>query len=160
MTRIGYGFDLHRLEPHHQPLIVGGVAIPHDRGPVAHSDGDVLLHALTDALLGAVAAGDIGSLFPDTDPAWHAADSRLFVEEAVRRVREAGYGIGNVDACIILQRPKLGPHIADMRQSLASLLAIDIGDISVKAKTHEGVDALGENRAISCHVVAMVHAAT
>lgn len=156
MVRIGLGFDLHRLESHHQPLIVGGVEVPHDRGPVAHSDGDVLLHALTDALLGSIAAGDIGSLFPDTDPAWAGSDSRIFVEAAMQRVRAAGYRVGNVDVCVILQRPKLSPHIDAIRGTLAELLDARLDHIWVKAKTNEGVDALGEGRAVACHVVVLV----
>lgn len=153
--RLGHGFDLHRLEPGHR-LIVGGIELDHDRGCVAHSDGDVLLHALTDALLGALGEADIGQLFPDTDPAWADADSSVFVLEAVKRMKRRGLRLGNLDATVILQRPKLGPHKTAIRARLAELLGEPIERINLKAKTHEKVDALGENRAIACHVVALL----
>ena len=155
--RVGTGFDLHRLEPGH-PLIVAGLRLNHDRGCVAHSDGDVVLHALTDALLGAVAAGDIGALFPDTDPDWAGAASDQFVEAAMQRVLAAGYVCGNVDVTVVLERPKLRPHIDAMRQHLGTLLALPLDRVSVKAKTHERVDAVGEGRAIACHVSVSVAA--
>jgi 2-C-methyl-D-erythritol 2,4-cyclodiphosphate synthase len=155
MFRVGHGFDLHRLEPDF-PLIVGGVNIPHDRGCVAHSDGDVVYHAVTDAILGALGQEDIGQLFPDTDPNWKSADSRIFVEEAVKRMRAAGYVVGNLDVTVILQRPKLSPHKADIRANLAALLQCDLSQVNLKGKTHEKVDALGENRAIACHVVILL----
>lgn len=153
--RIGHGFDLHRLEPGHA-LVVGGLKLDHDRGCDAHSDGDVIYHAVTDAILGALAQEDIGQLFPDNDPKWKAADSRIFVEEAVRRMREAGYAIGNLDVTVILQKPKLGPHKQTIRENLAGLLGCDLSQVNLKGKTHEHVDALGENRAIACHVVALL----
>ncbi len=156
--RIGHGFDLHRLEPG-PPLIVAGVRLDHDRGCVAHSDGDVVYHALTDAILGALGQDDIGQLFPDTDPKWKSADSRVFVEEAVKRMRRAGYRLGNADVTVILQRPKLSPHKAAMRANLASLLGCGEDRVNLKGKTHERVDALGENRAIACHVVALLEVA-
>jgi 2-C-methyl-D-erythritol 2,4-cyclodiphosphate synthase len=154
-ARVGHGFDLHRLEPD-LPLIVGGVNIPHDRGCVAHSDGDVVYHSVTDAILGALGQEDIGQLFPDTDPNWKAADSRIFVEEAVKRMRAAGYVVGNLDVTVILQRPKLSPHKAAIRANLAALLQCDLSQVNLKGKTHEKVDALGENRAIACHVVILL----
>ncbi|MEM1445929.1 MAG: 2-C-methyl-D-erythritol 2,4-cyclodiphosphate synthase [Planctomycetota bacterium] len=153
--RIGHGFDLHRLEPGH-PLIVCGERLKHDRGCVAHSDGDVVYHAVTDALLGALALGDIGKLFPDSDPQWKGADSRVFVEEAVNRIDQAGYAVGNVDITVVLERPKLRPHVDAMRHNLAALLNCGLDAVSVKGKTHERVDAVGRGEAIACHVVAML----
>lgn len=152
---IGHGFDLHRLEPGHD-LIVGGVNIPHERGCIAHSDGDVVYHAVTDAVLGALGQDDIGQLFPDDDAKWKAADSGIFVEEAARRMREAGYDIGNLDVTVILQRPKLSPHKGTMKANLAELLGCEVSAVNLKGKTHERVDALGENRAIACHVVVLL----
>lgn len=153
--RIGHGFDLHRLEPGHD-LIVGGVKLDHDRGCVAHSDGDVLYHAVTDAILGTLGQDDIGQLFPDNDPAWKDADSAVFVREACKRMSDAGYDIGNLDCTVILQQPKLGPHKAAIKVNLAELLGCDLSQVNVKAKTYETVDALGENRAIACHVVVLL----
>lgn len=153
--RIGHGFDLHRLEPGHA-LVVSGLRLEHDRGCVAHSDGDVVYHAVTDALLGALALGDIGGLFPDTDTKWEGADSAVFVREAVRRVGDAGYRVGNVDVTVILERPKVGPHLAAMRANLAGLLAVPTTSVSIKGKTHEQTDAVGRGEAIACHVVVMV----
>ena len=155
ILRIGHGFDLHRLEPG-LPLIVGGIMLEHDRGCAAHSDGDVVYHAVTDAILGALGQDDIGQLFPDNDERWKGADSRVFVEEAVRRMREAGYAIGNMDMTVILERPKLSPHKATIKQNLAGLLGCDVSQVNIKSKTHERVDALGENKAIACHVVVLV----
>ncbi|MEM1108795.1 MAG: 2-C-methyl-D-erythritol 2,4-cyclodiphosphate synthase [Planctomycetota bacterium] len=154
-SRIGHGFDLHRLEQGLR-LVVGGVKLEHDRGCAAHSDGDVVYHAVTDAVLGALGQDDIGQLFPDNDPQWKGADSSVFVREAVRRVGEAGYVLGNLDVTVILQVPKLSPHKAAMRKNLADLLGCDISQVNLKGKTHENVDALGENRAIACHVVVML----
>jgi 2-C-methyl-D-erythritol 2,4-cyclodiphosphate synthase len=155
--RIGHGFDLHRLEPG-RSLIVGGVHIEHDRGCVAHSDGDVVYHAVVDAILGALGQDDIGQLFPDNDAAWKDADSRVFVEEAARRMAQAGYAISNLDVTVILQCPKLSPHKPAIRGNLAKLLNCDASQVNIKGKTHEKVDALGENRAIACHVVVLLAA--
>lgn len=155
LPRIGHGFDLHRLEPGH-PLVVCGETLEHDLGCAAHSDGDVVYHAVTDALLGALASGDIGQLFPDTDPTWKGADSRIFVEEAVRRMTIAGCRVGNVDVTVILERPKLRPHVDAMRQNLAALLNAPLEAVSLKGKTHERVDAVGLGEAIACHVVALL----
>ena len=155
MTRIGHGFDLHRLEAGHA-LVVGGVKLDHDRGCVAHSDGDVLYHAVTDAVLGALGQDDIGQLFPDNNPAWKDADSSVFVREAAKRMSAAGFAIGNLDCTVILQRPKLGPHKDAIKANLAGLLGCEISQVNLKAKTHEEVDALGENRAIACHVVVLL----
>ena len=130
-SRIGHGYDLHRLEPE-LPLIVGGVKLEHDRGCAAHSDGDVVYHAVTDAILGALGQDDIGQLFPDNDPKWKDADSHIFVEEAVRRMRDAGYTIGNLDITIILERPKLRPHKVTIKANLADLLNCDISQVNIK----------------------------
>jgi len=153
--RIGDGFDLHRLEQG-LPLIVCGQRLEHERGCAAHSDGDVVYHAVTDAILGALAMEDIGQLFPDDDAKWQGADSAVFVEEAVRRMREAGYAVGNIDVTIICQRPKLSPHKAAMRANLCRLLGAEASAVNLKGKTHEQVDAVGENRAIACHVVVLL----
>ena len=155
IPRIGHGFDLHRLEADRE-LIVCGTKLDHDRGCEAHSDGDVVYHAVTDAVLGALGQEDIGQLFPDDDAVWKDADSAVFVREAVKRMAGAGYAIGNLDITVILERPKLGPHKLAMKQKLAELLGCDVSQVNLKAKTHEGVDALGENRAIACHVVVLL----
>nr|AMW77341.1 2-C-methyl-D-erythritol 2,4-cyclodiphosphate synthase [Isodon rubescens] len=153
--RIGHGFDLHRLEPGY-PLIIGGINIPHDRGCEAHSDGDVLLHCVVDAILGALGLPDIGQIFPDTDPKWKGAASSVFMEEAVRLMHEAGYELGNLDATLILQRPKLSPHKEAIRANLCKLLGADPSVVNLKAKTHEKVDSLGENRSIAAHTVVLL----
>ncbi|KAL4440351.1 hypothetical protein ABPG75_003352 [Micractinium tetrahymenae] len=153
--RVGHGWDLHRLEPGY-PLIVGGVDIPHDRGCVAHSDGDVLLHTVVDAILGALCLPDIGQLFPDTDPRWKGARSDIFLKEAVRLMQERGYTIGNIDCTIIAQRPKMSPHKEAIRDNLCQMLGAHPSVVNIKAKTHEKVDSLGENRSIACHAVVML----
>lgn len=159
--RIGHGYDLHRLEPVSpsgagRPFVLGGVRVEHDRGPVGHSDGDALYHAVTDALLGALGLPDIGELFPDDDPRHDGQDSAVFLEEAVRRVREAGYRVGNVDCTVILERPKVKPIKERVRANIASLLGVGVERVNVKGKTHERVDAVGEGRAIEVHVVALL----
>ncbi|KAF8082870.1 hypothetical protein N665_0804s0017 [Sinapis alba] len=153
--RVGHGFDLHRLEPGY-PLIIGGIDIPHDRGCEAHSDGDVLLHCVVDAILGALGLPDIGQIFPDSDPKWKGAASSLFIQEAVRLMDEAGYEIGNLDATLILQRPKISPHKETIRSNLSKLLGADPSVVNLKAKTHEKVDSLGENRSIAAHTVILL----
>ena len=153
--RIGHGFDLHRLEPGYK-LIIGGLDIPHDRGCVAHSDGDVLLHCIVDSILGALCLNDIGQMFPDNDPKWKGAPSDIFMKEAVRLCEEQGYRVGNLDATIIAQRPKLSPHKETIRKNVADLLKVDPSLVNIKAKTHEGVDSLGENRSIACHSVVLL----
>jgi 2-C-methyl-D-erythritol 2,4-cyclodiphosphate synthase len=159
--RIGHGYDLHRLEPRPpagqgRELIVGGVKLEHDRGPVAHSDGDVLLHALVDALMGAIAGPDIGQLFPDNAKENEGRDSVDFVKEAVSRVRSQGYVIANVDATVILERPRIGPLKDRMRSHIAGLLGVGAADVNIKGKSHERVDAVGEGRAIEAHVVVLL----
>ncbi|GMI95346.1 2C-METHYL-D-ERYTHRITOL 2,4-CYCLODIPHOSPHATE SYNTHASE, isoprenoid F [Hibiscus trionum] len=153
--RVGHGFDLHRLEPGY-PLIIGGINIPHDRGCEAHSDGDVLLHCVVDAILGALGLPDIGQIFPDSDPKWKGAASSVFIKEAVRLMHEAGYEIGNLDATLILQRPKLSPHKEVIKSNLSELLGADPSVVNLKAKTHERVDSLGENRSIAAHTVVLL----
>ncbi|TXG50568.1 hypothetical protein EZV62_023092 [Acer yangbiense] len=153
--RVGHGFDLHRLEPGY-PLIIGGINIPHDRGCEAHSDGDVLLHCIVDAILGALGLPDIGMIFPDNDPKWKGAPSSVFIKEAVRLMHEAGYEIGNLDATLILQRPKLSPHKDAIKANLSELLGTDSSVLNLKAKTHEKVDSLGENRSIAAHTVVLL----
>ncbi|XP_027080179.1 2-C-methyl-D-erythritol 2,4-cyclodiphosphate synthase, chloroplastic [Coffea arabica] len=153
--RVGHGFDLHRLEPGY-PLIIGGINIPHERGCEAHSDGDVLLHCVVDAILGALGLPDIGQIFPDSDPKWKGAASSVFIREAVRLMHEAGYELGNLDATLILQRPKLSPHKEVIRSNLCELLGADPSVVNLKAKTHEKVDSLGENRSIAAHTVVLL----
>jgi 2-C-methyl-D-erythritol 2,4-cyclodiphosphate synthase len=151
-TRIGYGFDSHEFRPG-IPLRIGGVALPHDKGLGGHSDGDVLLHAITDALLGAVAAPDIGTLFPPSDPKWKGADSVIFLREALKRVRDSGYGIANLDASLILAAPKIGPHATEIRVRVAELLGLHRDCVGLKAKTPEGLNL--ENAALA-HVVVLL----
>ena len=154
--RIGYGFDSHEFRPG-IPLKIGGIALAHDRGLGGHSDGDVLLHAITDALLGAVAAPDIGALFPPSDPKWRDADSVIFLREALKRVDDAGYGVVNIDASLILAAPKIGPHAAAIRLRVAKLLGVRPDCVGLKAKTPEGLNL--ENAAIA-HVVVLVEKRT
>lgn len=146
--RVGHGFDLHRLVKG-RPLLLGGVAIPSPRGLLGHSDGDVVLHAITDALLGAAGEPDIGSLFSDRDPAWRGADSRVFLAEALRRVTSRGYEIENVDVVLHAERPKLAPHYGAIAASVAAALGIDRDRCGVKAKTHEGLGDIGRGRALA-----------
>jgi len=159
--RIGHGYDLHRLEPTApagpgRPLVVGGVELDHDRGPVAHSDGDALLHAVTDALLGAIGAPDIGQLFPDDASENEGRGSRDFVREALRWVRACGYEPANLDATVILERPRLSAHKGAIITRLARLLDLPVDRVNVKGKSHERVDAVGEGRAIEVHVVVLL----
>src|SRR5215471_7442188 len=148
-TRIGYGFDSHEFRPG-IPLKIGGITIEHHKGLGGYSDGDVLLHAITDGLLGAIAAPDIGTLFPPSDPKWEGADSIIFLQEAMKRVRDAGYRVVNVDANLILAAPKIGPHAASIRGRVAQLLDVSADCVGLKAKTPEGLHT--ENAAIA-HVV-------
>ena len=152
-SRSGIGYDLHRLAAGHK-LIVGGIEVPFDKGPVSHSDGDVLAHAICDAVLGAAGLGDIGTHFPDTDPKWKGASSLLFLEHLCGLLDERHLVITHIDAIVICERPKLGPHFPAMRQALAKALAIRPEQINLKAKTNEGVDAVGLGEAIAAHAVA------
>lgn len=153
--RIGQGYDVHRLVEG-RPLILGGVHVPSDVGLLGHSDADVLAHAVIDALLGAAALGDIGSHFPDTDEAWRGADSIALLRTVVGRVAEAGYAVGNVDATVVLQRPKLRPHIDAMRKTLAGALGVPPSAVSVKATTGEGMGFVGRGEGAAAHAVALV----
>ena len=153
--RIGIGYDLHRLVEG-RPLILGGVEIPHTRGFTAHSDGDVLTHAVIDAILGAAALGNIGSHFPDTDPEYKDADSLILLSQTMEMVREAGYSLVNVDCVVIAENPKLNPHLDAVRASLAAVLGVDVGAVSVKPKTNETVGPEGREEAISVHAVALL----
>jgi 2-C-methyl-D-erythritol 2,4-cyclodiphosphate synthase len=151
-TRIGYGFDSHEFKPA-IPLKIGGVTLPHSHGLGGHSDGDVLLHALTDALLGAVAAPDIGSLFPPSEEKWKGADSAIFLAEALKRARDGGYEIANVDSTLILAAPKIGSHAAAIRENVAKLLGIPAHRVGLKAKTPEG---LGTDNAAIAHAIVLL----
>ncbi|CEE90619.1 2C-methyl-D-erythritol 2,4-cyclodiphosphate synthase [Xenorhabdus nematophila str. Anatoliense] len=153
--RIGHGFDVHKFGGE-GPLVIGGVRIPYEQGLIAYSDGDVALHAATDALLGAAALGDIGKLFPDTDPAFKGADSRELLKEAYRRIRAKGYRIGNLDITIIAQAPKMLPHIPQMRVNLAEDLECHMDDINVKATTTEKLGFVGRKEGIACEAVALL----
>ena len=155
--RIGHGYDSHRFDAS-RPLRLGGVTIPGAPGLAGHSDADVLLHAVIDALLGAAALGDIGGHFPDTDPRWAGADSARLLQAVVREVAAAGYAPANVDATVICERPRLRPHVAAIRESLAGLLGVPADRVSVKGKTNEGMDAVGEGRGIAVHCVALLAA--
>ena len=153
--RAGFGYDLHRLVEG-RPLILGGITIPFEKGLAGHSDADAICHAVTDAILGAAGAGDIGRHFPDTDPRWKGASSIDLLRRAVEIVREHGLAVGNVDATVILERPKLAPHVDAMRAKLAEVLGITIDRVSIKGKTNEGVGELGRGEAIAVHAIAMV----
>lgn len=153
--RIGHGYDVHRLVEG-RPLILGGVTIPYEKGLLGHSDADVLTHAVMDALLGAAALGDIGGLFPDTDPAYANADSLMLLKRVVQLVKEAGYVIGNVDATVLAQAPKLKPHIAAMQQQLAAACDLQMEQISVKATTEEGLGFTGSGDGIAAHAVCLL----
>ena len=153
--RIGIGYDLHKLEEGRK-LIVGGINIPFEKGLLGHSDADVLTHAIIDALLGALGLSDIGTLFPDTDSAFKDADSVELLKKVYSIIKEKGYGINNIDSNIIAQAPKMMPHIPLMKEKLASVLEIDTEDISIKAKTKEGMDAVGEKLAIEAQAVILL----
>ena len=153
--RIGHGYDVHRLVPDRK-LILGGVEIPHETGLLGHSDADVLTHAIMDALLGAAALGDIGKLFPDNDPAYKGADSLLLAAEVMNRIILAGWRVGNVDATVIAQAPKLAPHIEKMRTNLARTLQIDLSQINIKATTEEKLGFTGEKLGIAAHAVCLL----
>ena len=156
MARTGIGIDSHAFADGRK-LVLGGVEIPHERGLLGHSDADVLAHAITDALLGAAGLGDIGRHFPDTDPQFSGADSMVLLAEAARRVREAGWKIGNVDSTVIAQAPKLAPHIPAMRERIAQGLGIAPECVNVKAKTAEKMGPVGEGRAMEARAVALLH---
>jgi 2-C-methyl-D-erythritol 2,4-cyclodiphosphate synthase len=153
--RVGHGYDVHRLVPE-RDLILGGVKIPHETGLLGHSDADVLTHAVMDALLGAAAMGDIGKHFPDTDPTYKGADSLALAERVAHLIREAGWQIGNVDATVIAQAPKLAPHIEEMRIRLARALSVDLDRVGIKATTEEHLGFTGEKKGIAAHAVCLL----
>lgn len=153
--RIGHGYDVHRLTEGRK-LILGGVDIPYEKGLLGHSDADVLTHAVMDALLGAAALGDIGKLFPDNDPAYAGADSLVLLERVGERIVQAGYRVGNIDATILAQRPKLAPHIPQMRANLAARLGLDVDQVSVKATTEEGLGFTGTGEGMAAHAVCLL----
>jgi 2-C-methyl-D-erythritol 2,4-cyclodiphosphate synthase len=153
--RIGEGWDTHALVTG-GPLVLGGVTIPHSHGLLGHSDADALLHAITDALLGAAALGDIGRHFPDTDPTFQGADSTVLLAETARRVRAAGYEVGNIDATVIAQAPRLQGHLPAMCERIAAVLGLGVGQVNVKAKTAEKMGPVGEGRAIEARAVCLL----
>lgn len=153
--RIGHGYDVHRLVEG-RALILGGVNIPYEKGLLGHSDADVLAHALMDSLLGACALGDIGKLFPDSDSAYKGADSLELLKEVCEHLRAEGFAISNVDCTVLAQRPKLAPHIPLMRKNLSAAMGIEIGRVSVKATTEEGLGFTGEGLGIAAHAVALI----
>ncbi|HDS08573.1 MAG TPA: 2-C-methyl-D-erythritol 2,4-cyclodiphosphate synthase [Bacteroides sp.] len=154
--RIGYGYDVHRLEAG-LPLWIGGVKIPHEKGAVGHSDADVLLHAICDALLGAAALGDIGMHFPDSDPAFKGIASTVLLQKTFDLLKVKGYRVGNIDSTVCLQRPRIAPHIAQMRRLIAAHLDVEEDAVSVKATTEEQLGFTGREEGISAHAVALIH---
>lgn len=155
MLRIGHGYDVHKLVENRK-LILGGVEIPHDKGLLGHSDADVLVHAIMDAMLGALALGDIGHLFPDTDEKFKGADSLKLMREVCRIIDEKGYSVGNIDATIIAQAPKLAPYINSMRENIAKVCYCDVSQVSVKATTEEKLGFTGKKLGISAHAVVLM----
>ncbi|MEK6302816.1 MAG: 2-C-methyl-D-erythritol 2,4-cyclodiphosphate synthase [Acidobacteriota bacterium] len=155
LVRIGIGYDIHRLGEGRK-LVLGGVEIPFEKGLLGHSDSDVLTHAVCDALLGAAALGDIGTHFPDTDARWAGASSLDFLARVIELLADRGYRVGNVDATVIAERPKLKPHIQAIRETLASVLRVDVDLVSVKAKTNEGLESVGRGEAIAAQAVALL----
>ena len=153
--RVGHGYDVHRLVEGRK-LILGGVDIPFERGLLGHSDADVLLHAVADAILGALALGDIGKLFPDTDPRFKGADSALLLKEVGRQMAKEGYVLSNLDATVLAQRPKLRPYIDQMRENIAKALEVPVGAVSVKATTEEGLGFTGEGLGIAAHCICLL----
>ncbi len=157
MLRIGQGWDIHRLVEG-RPLRLGGITVPYDRGPLGHSDADVVIHAVCDALLGAAAAGDIGTHFPDSDARYKGIDSSELLARVIQIVAERGLALGNVDVTIFAERPRLAPHIAPMRLRLAEMLQLNTENVSIKAKTMEGLDAVGRGEAIAAAAVVLLEA--
>jgi 2-C-methyl-D-erythritol 2,4-cyclodiphosphate synthase len=155
MMRIGHGFDVHAFGPGER-VVIGGVSIPHDRGVVAHSDGDVALHALCDALLGAAGLGDIGGMFPDTEPRWAGADSRTLLRDVVARLAAQGLAVANADLTVIAQAPRLAPHIGEMRARIAADLGIAADRVNVKATTTELLGYIGRGEGLAAHAVALL----
>lgn len=156
--QIGYGYDTHRLIPG-RSLILGNVTIPYEKGLLGHSDADVLLHAICDAMLGALNLRDIGFHFPDTDPAYSGADSQIFLRDAYTLIKERGYRLGNMDCTIIAEKPKLNPHIPAMQERIGEILGVDPKQISIKATTHEKTDAVGQGDSMIAHAVVLLYSA-
>lgn len=155
MIRVGFGFDVHQLVTDRE-LWLGGVLIPHTRGAFGHSDADVLLHAVADALLGAVALGDIGEHFPNTDPKWKGADSKLLLTAVVQLLTDRGWAVGNVDCTLVMERPKIMPHVPEMRSIMAPILKVDVDAVSIKATTNETMGYVGREEGVCAHAVALV----
>ncbi|KQL56841.1 MULTISPECIES: 2-C-methyl-D-erythritol 2,4-cyclodiphosphate synthase [Bacillaceae] len=155
MIRIGQGYDVHQLVEG-RPLLLGGIDIPHDKGLLGHSDADVLLHTITDAALGAIAAGDLGKHFPDTDDAFKDADSKVLLQDVWKLVKEAGYTLGNVDCTVMAQKPKLAPYIDPMREQIAQLLETDIANVGLKATTTEKLGFVGREEGIAAQAVILL----
>jgi len=153
--RIGFGYDVHRLVEG-RPLILGGVKIPFEKGLLGHSDADALLHAITDALLGAAALGDIGAHFPDTDPEWKGANSRDLLKAVAEKIRNEGYKVANVDATVVMERPKLRLRIDEMRACIAEDLSVSLGQVSVKATTNEKMSFVGREEGVACYAVCLL----
>ena len=153
--RIGHGYDVHRLTEG-RALVLGGVTIPHERGLLGHSDADVVLHALMDAMLGAAALGDIGRLFPDSDPRYQGADSRVLLREMASRLARAGWAVGNVDVTLVAQRPKVAPYVPRMRENIAADLGVELDAVSIKATTEEGLGFTGAGEGMAAHAVAIL----
>jgi 2-C-methyl-D-erythritol 2,4-cyclodiphosphate synthase len=157
-VRVGFGYDVHAFAPleAQRPLVIGGVTIPHERGLAGHSDADVLLHALVDALLGAASLGDIGTHFPSSDPQWRDAASMAFLTYTLDLLREQGWRIGNVDATIVAERPRIAPHIPAIRARLAEVMGLPLDVVSVKAKTTDGLGFAGRSEGMACHAIALI----
>lgn len=155
--RVGYGVDVHRLEEGYR-LFIGGIELESDLGAVGHSDADVLLHAICDALLGAANLRDIGFHFSDTDPQYKGIDSKLLLREVFKKIKNKGYSVGNIDCTVILEKPKVNPHIPDMQTTIAEILEMDVDAVSIKATTHEKVDSFGERRAIKAYAACLISA--
>ena len=153
--RIGQGVDVHRLETGYD-LYLGGIKLESDLGAVGHSDADVLLHAICDALLGALSLRDIGFHFSDTDPKYKGIDSKILLREVFNKIKEKGYSVGNIDSTVILEKPKVNPHIPEMQKVIAEILETDVDSISIKATTHEKVDSFGERRAVKAYAVCLL----
>jgi 2-C-methyl-D-erythritol 2,4-cyclodiphosphate synthase len=153
--RVGYGVDVHRLEERYR-LFIGGIELESDLGAVGHSDADVLLHAICDALLGAANLRDIGFHFSDTDPQYKGIDSKILLREVYKKIKEKGYSVGNIDSTVILEKPKVNPHIPKMQEVIAEILEMDIDAVSIKATTHEKVDSFGERRAIKAYAACLL----
>jgi len=155
MMRVGFGVDVHRLEEN-RPLVIGGIQIPSNKGALGHSDADVLIHAICDGLLGAANLGDIGSHFSDQDPKYKGIDSKILLKEVISLLKENGYEVGNIDATVVLETPKLNPHVPEIKEVLAEILEVKTDAVSIKATTHEKVDSFGRQEAIKAYCVCLI----